>query len=51
MAQLTPEQVLELQEVQNEINLKIANIDNIYFEVIKVRLEAFTTELDALQNN
>ncbi len=51
MAQLTPEQVFELQEIQNEINLKIANINDIYFEAIRERLEAFTIELDVLQNN
>ena len=51
MAQLTKEELIELQEIQNEINLKIANINNTYFGVIKERLEAFTIELDALQNN
>lgn len=51
MAQLTPKEVLELQDIQNEINLKIANIDKLYFEVMRARLEAFTIELDALQNN
>ena len=51
MAQLTPEQIFELQEIQNEINLKIANINDIYFNAIKERLEAFTIELNALENN
>jgi len=51
MAQLTKVELLELQEIQNEINLKIANINSVYFEVIRERLDIFTTELDNLQNN
>ncbi len=51
MAQLTTEQLIELQEIQNEINTKITKLNDVYFDVIRERLDAFTVELDPLLND